>query len=387
MRWSGGVRVGYCQFYVLDEGFDQPLLEEAFAGQVNGLCGARAGRALFLITGLHTGEVPVDVQVRAARPALDSLWEEVVEASVEFTGTTMVVTGWGGESSHVEPVPGPGSYRVRYCATGMEAGRRQDTTVERPAPDRYRLQFWPAPIGPDVILRQTSEAAAVQHGAIRDLPPPVRRHLLEPTATAMGQPPVWFTELTPDEPHRITLRWAAAWGRRIPSASRLGVDLGDPGRTLRLLPAGRRYPTVDGDMDRLMAGYIDVLTALAPPGAATPLLITHGWPQGEDLPPRRDEFLAHLTPGATYWRTDDLAREPGFRSPVHSYAQQLRTIWEVMPVVSLFASDGTDDVLIVDDDVRWTVVLRNGGLEVLAAESAVLDRVADLVREHPGWSG
>lgn len=198
---------------------------------------------------------------------------------------------------------------------------------------------------------------------------------------------LFFTGLTPDELRRMSVRWTTAWAQRIPSASRLGVLVGDPGRRLHLLPPGHRYPTADGDMDRLMAGYAEVLTALAPSGAATPLLITHGWQRGDDLCPRRDEFLAHLTPDATYWRTDDLAREPGFRSLVHSYAQRLSITWEAMPVVALFASDGTDDVLIADEAFRWTVVLRNGGLDVLTTDRTVLDLVGDLVRAHSEWSG
>ena len=177
MLLAGGVRVAYGQFYFVDEGFDQPLLDEAFAGQVNGLCGAQTGRSLFLMTGLHLGEVPVEVEFLTAEPTLESGWEEAVEASIEFTGAEMVVLGWAGESSHVVPVPTPGSYRVRYCVSGMEAGRRQVSTLNAPAPDRYRLQFWPAPAAPDTVHRLTTEVAEYRNQAARGCPgPPPRGH-------------------------------------------------------------------------------------------------------------------------------------------------------------------------------------------------------------------
>jgi hypothetical protein len=176
---AGGVRVSYGQFYAMDGWIEQPLLEEAFHGQANGLCGARTGRSLFFITGLHTGRVPVDVQILDARPVLESDWEEAVEASVQLTGSELVVLGWAGESDHTISVPGTGPYRVRYCASGMDAGRDQDTRMDdEPASDRYRIQCWPAPMSPDAILRQTSRIAAYWHTSVRDIPPPSNRDTL-----------------------------------------------------------------------------------------------------------------------------------------------------------------------------------------------------------------
>lgn len=161
------VWVSYGQFYATDGGFDTPLLEGAFHGQTNGLCGARTGRSLFCITGLHTGTVPVEVQILDAPPTLEPEWEDAVEVSMQLTGTELIVQGWG-DDGHTVAVPAPGTYRVRYCAAGMDAGRDQDTTVgDEPAPDRYRLQCWPAPAAPDAILRTTSENAAYWHGAVR----------------------------------------------------------------------------------------------------------------------------------------------------------------------------------------------------------------------------
>ena len=59
----------------------------------------------------------------------------------------------------------PGSYRVRYSATGMDRGGDADT-LERgqAADDRYHLDFWPAPPEPDAVLKRTSLTADYWHG-------------------------------------------------------------------------------------------------------------------------------------------------------------------------------------------------------------------------------
>ena len=191
----------------------------------------------------------------------------------------------------------------------------------------------------------------------------------------MPTPPVGGVVMTPDELGRLTGRWTTVWGDRIPSASRLGVHHGDPGVTVRLLPVGHNYPATVDELRRLMARYGAMLAVLAENSAGI-LLITHGWqqhdPQGR---PGRDEFLASLTPSAIHWRTDDRAVEPGFQSHIHSFVQRLPMIRGAMPVVEMHAVDSTDDVLIVDEGLRWTAVLRNGGLDVLSDDSELLDRL------------
>lgn len=182
---ADGVRVSYAQFYAMDRWSEQPLFDEAFHGQTNGLCGAQTRRSLFLITGLHTGRVPVEVQILDAEPRLESDWEEAVEVSVQLTGSELVVVGWAGESEHTVPLPTAGTYRVRYCASGMDAGRSQDVTIDHEQPpDRYRLQCWPAPPSQDTILRHTSEIARYWHTNVRTKPPPTDRNTPGPPLPA-----------------------------------------------------------------------------------------------------------------------------------------------------------------------------------------------------------
>lgn len=170
----GGVRVSFSQFYVIGEpGGEQPMFEDSFYGQVNALCGAQTRTGLFLVTGLYMGMVPVDVDFFDSVPPLGDEWEEAVDASIELVAPQLTVLGWGGESVHQVRVPRTGSYRVRYCATGMDAGRQSNALASvREAPDRYLLQFWPGPLGTDQILRQTSATARTAHAAVGQILPP-----------------------------------------------------------------------------------------------------------------------------------------------------------------------------------------------------------------------
>ena len=82
MVFDGEVGVHYGQCYV-ESGDDPPWgdLAACFGGQRNGLAGAKVPGFVWLITGLHTGEVALTVQVHGDAPDLDDRWEEVVEVA------------------------------------------------------------------------------------------------------------------------------------------------------------------------------------------------------------------------------------------------------------------------------------------------------------------
>jgi hypothetical protein len=171
--FDGEVWVHYGQVYVeSDPDRANPLLEEAFAGQANGLCGAAAPGALFLVTGLHTGHVGLAVELHDGPPPVDDAWEEIVEASFAPVSSRIALVEWAGAASWSLELERAG-HRVRYCASGMEAGRARDTLLEgEPLLDRYLLQLWPGPPGPDRVMKQTSEIAAYWHRFVGGLPPP-----------------------------------------------------------------------------------------------------------------------------------------------------------------------------------------------------------------------
>ncbi len=170
----GDVHVHYGQIYVHSEG-GEPFegdLPACFAGQRNGLCGAAVPGTLFLLTGLHTGDVGFTAEAHETEPP-DAGGEDVVEASFRAQGPARLVT-WGGEDWWDLGLA-PGDYRVRYSATAMDAGREQATRLDgEPEEERYLLQFWPAPPAPDAVVRQHSAAAAYWHGFARKLPRPAR---------------------------------------------------------------------------------------------------------------------------------------------------------------------------------------------------------------------
>ncbi|MFF0497183.1 hypothetical protein ACFYU5_12310 [Nocardia aobensis] len=172
-RLDGEVHVHYSQIYVESdpESFG-PDMQEAFAGQSAGLCGAAIPGALWLMTGLHTGNVGFTAEVRGQAPPLDPAWEDVVEVSFRPVSAHSCLMQWAGEASwelDLEEI----DYRVRYCAQGMDQAHQKDTRLDdEPLLDRYLLQFWPAPPEPDRVVRQTAEIAAYWHDYARRQPSP-----------------------------------------------------------------------------------------------------------------------------------------------------------------------------------------------------------------------
>ncbi|MEU2855984.1 hypothetical protein [Streptomyces syringium] len=170
---DGEVHVSYGQIYVeSDPDNFGPDLAEAFAGQTSGLCGAAIPGALWLTTGLHTGNVGFTVEVHDHAPPLEPVWEDVVEVSFRPLSVRSLLVQWAGEAVWELDLEET-DYRVRYCATGMDQAREQDTRLdEEPQLDRYLLQLWSAPPEPDRVLKQTAAIAAYRHDYARRQPPP-----------------------------------------------------------------------------------------------------------------------------------------------------------------------------------------------------------------------
>ena len=105
-------------------------------------------------------------------------WLAQEEASLAWRGrrpaasSKVLLVQWAGEACWPLDLKQV-DYRVRYCARGMDAARSADTRLDgKPLLDRYLLQFWPGSVGPDRVVRQTSDVAAYWHRAARELPPP-----------------------------------------------------------------------------------------------------------------------------------------------------------------------------------------------------------------------
>jgi hypothetical protein len=209
---AGEVHVHYSQIYVeSDPDAVGPDLAEAFGGQSSGLCGAAVPGALWLRTGLHTGNVGFTVEVHDHAPPLDPVWEDVVEVSFRPASAGAALVEWAGEAVR-ELGLREIDYRVRYCARGMDEAHRQDTRMDgQPQMDCYLLQFWPAEPAPDRILKQTSAIAAYCHGYAREQPAPP-----SPAERAEAERRARLAQERAAEQHRLDCeRWE--WGGQLPS--------------------------------------------------------------------------------------------------------------------------------------------------------------------------
>ncbi|GEM_PF-713022 len=167
---SVGVHYGYMAIEPFGAGLTAELLQ-ARGGQRNGLCGATFPGALSFVVGLHTGSVPVRIELHDDAPPPEPDWEDVVEASLTpVEGEPYALTSFG----HAEPLdlPTDRSLRARWSAHGMDESHRGGPGEGEQPLDRYLLQLWPAPPAADTVVRWGSEAARYWHGVAERTPPP-----------------------------------------------------------------------------------------------------------------------------------------------------------------------------------------------------------------------
>lgn len=158
--FDGSMFTSYRQYYVVSDPAGQGIddANACFAGQRNGLCGAATAGVLFLTTGTHTGAIPLQVELFEVEPAMGASWTDVVEVSFRPKSSEVTLLSWAGE--HKAPLAmSVQDYRVRFCGQAFEQASEDD---EEP-PDRYLLQFWPAPDAPDAVLRCSGDAAQYWH--------------------------------------------------------------------------------------------------------------------------------------------------------------------------------------------------------------------------------
>ena len=139
------------------------LAEDAFQGQSNGLCGGITQGGLFLMLGIHTGEVPLTIRVHEQQPAVDNTWEEIVEASCHLPQWPIYLMAWGGKGVQLDMQAG--SYRARF--SGTKFGRSEELRFEGESGEHYLLDLWPAPPKPDAVLKVTTASADYWHSVAR----------------------------------------------------------------------------------------------------------------------------------------------------------------------------------------------------------------------------
>ncbi len=168
LLFSGAIHVQYGQAYIEAGARFDGDMARCFTGQSNGLCGGAAPGILFLVTGLHTGLVGMEIALHESAPEADAAWDEGVDVSLQVSGGAVSLVEWAEERGTPLALMA-GSYRARYSARQMDEGAALDTNIGPDPVDRYRLDFWPAPPATDRIVRQVSETAAYWHGWARSL--------------------------------------------------------------------------------------------------------------------------------------------------------------------------------------------------------------------------
>ncbi len=166
--FDGRLHVHYGQAYIESPERDYVGLEDSFLGQINGLCGAAWPGKLFLLTGLHTGDVGFTLDVVDASPTIDDIWEEIVEVSFTPSSGKVILFDWDGDQVCDIPLSKE-MYCVRYQARDMDHGNEVDTYVEGEPVDFYSLIFWPENPAPDAVVKQSAQVAAYWHNWVRTL--------------------------------------------------------------------------------------------------------------------------------------------------------------------------------------------------------------------------
>ena len=204
LLFEGKLSVSYSQLYLRGSDDDDPAeFTIPFVAQANGLCGVAVDGFACLMTGTHTGEIDMRVELHDAAPPIDAEWQEVVEASFTPWVTPAVLVGlMGGSAARLELECV--DYRMRYCASGMDEGNR--IQPQRAAvPERYLLQFWAAPPAWDCVLRETSSTAGSWHRHARGLlhrmlktPEELQQEVQQQSKTSLGEMLAGFAPDLPD---------------------------------------------------------------------------------------------------------------------------------------------------------------------------------------------
>jgi hypothetical protein len=173
--------------------------------------------------------------------------------------------------------------------------------------------------------------------------------------------------------------WDSAWPDCPPVAHRLRRQC--PGRWARFhtLPHAKRYATTPAEEAEILRRHRALLTAL---GEGSLVAITCSW-SATAQPTPRHTTVAATTPGAAYWRSDDLAYEPGFHSWQHHYISPTSLNDPALDrLLRCVADDMTDGVILTDDTGTWAAHPYDGGTDVFTATAEGRDQLA---AAYPDW--
>jgi hypothetical protein len=148
------LEVDYGQTYLVDAMCSSAGEFKGAPSHPAGIVRVEIGKAL-LFVGLQYGTVGFTVAVAHRDPGADlDGYEDIVEIGFDSPSGRVSLEEWGGARAHTLPplTAGPGTYRLRYHARGMDE-ESYDTVTEH-----YLLQIWPAPPDYPTVLKSTSSS-------------------------------------------------------------------------------------------------------------------------------------------------------------------------------------------------------------------------------------
>lgn len=148
MKRSYTIFADYHQFYLWDKEIspDAPTdyIDEDVQRRI------KAAPNVVVIQPERNMEVPVELEVYESMPPLElSSWDHIAEASLELpSGLLEIHECTGGPIDEIQLVPG--TYRVR-----AHYGKLSELSEDGlDGNDHYRLEIWPAPFAPVVVVKQ-----------------------------------------------------------------------------------------------------------------------------------------------------------------------------------------------------------------------------------------
>ncbi|MFF0205930.1 hypothetical protein [Streptomyces sp. NPDC005017] len=120
----------------------------------NGLVSAVAGN-IEVLTGIHSGNVDVTIELHPQQPDPAAGWEEIAEISCHSPSGEMLVTPLMDDPADLPSLAhqGPGTYRLRLHATGRD--RNTDGTSVHGVVESYLIQSWPATHQDALLIKAT----------------------------------------------------------------------------------------------------------------------------------------------------------------------------------------------------------------------------------------
>ena len=190
--------------------------------------------------------------------------------------------------------------------------------------------------------------------------------------------------------------WKRSWPEVTPVAHLLRSRFPSQWVRFHSLPEAKRYATTDVEHAEILHRHRTVLAALteqpeqqAEPETVRLVAVTCSWSESA-RPVPRDMAVAGATPDAYYWRSDDLATEPGFESWQHHYVSDTTLASpELDQLLMTVADDMTAGVLIAAADLSWLYHPYDGGADAITGSADARDRLAATFArwQSPGPSG